>query len=631
MKRPLITFVMLAGAMIGIANLREGSTQAAGSPLQSIAQASADNLIEPQKNTSDELREEFHQTYPLPPTGRVSLENINGAVRVAVWDQNQVKVDAVKRAYRRERLDEAKIEVTATADTVRIWTRYPEDGRRFRNESGERYDNAASVDYSLTVPRAARLESIQVINGSVDINGAEGDVKASSINGQLKATGLMGEVKLSTINGGLEATIAHLDQAKGISLNSINGSVTLIIPSDANAQIRASTIHGGITNDFGLPVQDGEYVGHELNGQLGAGGPHIRIGNVNGRIAIKHAEDGRALSKATSLLGERDKAAKQRIEMAEKTREAARAQAKAQRDAARAQGEAQRAQREAQAEAQREIARALRESQREMQQAQMQIQREVAQQLREANRTSIRTNRGDGSGRFVDRESKSFAVSGAPSVDVGTFDGSVIVRAWDKSEVLYTVTKRAESEEILKNITIEPSQQGSAISIIAKSPDSRGGASFEINVPRNANVHISSEDGRLSIQGVAGELVSRTGDGSIEVEGGNGRLQANTGDGRIRISNFQGEVDARTGDGSITLDGTFTAVSARTGDGSIVLSVPPGSNFLIETNAEKITNEGLSVSEEVVPSNRLKRWKVGNGGAVFTLHTGDGRVIVRSH
>ncbi|HJU53044.1 MAG TPA: hypothetical protein VJ715_00670, partial [Pyrinomonadaceae bacterium] len=29
------------------------------------------------------LREEFHQTYPLSPGGRVSLENINGSVRVA--------------------------------------------------------------------------------------------------------------------------------------------------------------------------------------------------------------------------------------------------------------------------------------------------------------------------------------------------------------------------------------------------------------------------------------------------------------------------------------------------------------------------------------------------------------------
>ena len=49
------------------------------------------------------LREEFHQTYPLSAGGRISLENINGAVRVTAWDRNEVKVDAVKTAYRRDR------------------------------------------------------------------------------------------------------------------------------------------------------------------------------------------------------------------------------------------------------------------------------------------------------------------------------------------------------------------------------------------------------------------------------------------------------------------------------------------------------------------------------------------------
>ncbi|HEY3037594.1 MAG TPA: hypothetical protein VGJ66_02600, partial [Pyrinomonadaceae bacterium] len=52
-----------------------------------------------QKPKGDELTEEFHQTYPLSPTGRVSVANINGDVHINVWDQNSVKVDAVKRAY----------------------------------------------------------------------------------------------------------------------------------------------------------------------------------------------------------------------------------------------------------------------------------------------------------------------------------------------------------------------------------------------------------------------------------------------------------------------------------------------------------------------------------------------------
>ena len=45
------------------------------------------------------------------------------------------------------------------------------------------------------------LESVELINGSLDIEGVEGAVKASSINGRVTASGLLGETKLSTING----------------------------------------------------------------------------------------------------------------------------------------------------------------------------------------------------------------------------------------------------------------------------------------------------------------------------------------------------------------------------------------------------------------------------------------------
>jgi hypothetical protein len=103
----------------------------------------------------------------------------------------------------------------------------------------------------------------------------------------------------------------------------------------------------------------------------------------------------------------------------------------------------------------------------------------------------------------------------------------------------------------------------------------------------------------------------------------------NTGDGHIRILNFEGRTDARTGDGAIMLDGRFTNLTARTGDGSISLSVPADSNFTIETEADEINNEGLTISEDIAPSKRAKRWKVGRGGNVFVLNSGEGRIVLR--
>jgi hypothetical protein len=237
----------------------------------------------PQKAKGDELTQEFHQTYPLSATGRVAIANVNGDVHINVWDQPSVKVDAIKRAYDQEGLNEVNIDVTNTPDSVVIKTKYPENNGGNR----DRHGSWGSVEYTLTVPRGSRLDGAELVNGSLDISGVQGDVHASLVNGNVKAEGLAGEVKISTVNGGVEANVARLGDAKNVTVNSVNGSITLIVPSGANADVKASTLHGAITNDFGLTVDDGQYVGHNLSGQIGQGGPRVRLNNVNGPIAIK--------------------------------------------------------------------------------------------------------------------------------------------------------------------------------------------------------------------------------------------------------------------------------------------------------------------------------------------------------
>jgi DUF4097 and DUF4098 domain-containing protein YvlB len=237
------------------------------------------------------VTEEFHHTYALSANGRVELQNINGAVHIAAWDQNEVKVDAVKRARTEDRLKDVEIRVDASADSISIETHYREQDEGWH--SG--HNNPASVEYTLTVPRSARLDEIKLINGGLDVTGATGEVHASCINGKLTAHGLAGQAKLATINGPLDANFEHLPAAS-IELSSVNGPLELTMPSDAKASIEATTVSGGIDNDFGLHTNNHRYVGHDLRGELGGGGVRIRLNNVNGPIHVHHANDGRALS-----------------------------------------------------------------------------------------------------------------------------------------------------------------------------------------------------------------------------------------------------------------------------------------------------------------------------------------------
>jgi DUF4097 and DUF4098 domain-containing protein YvlB len=264
-----------------------------------VGTLSAVLLVAAQGSATDhqgKLTEEFHQSYALAPGGRVSLENINGAVHISGWDKNEVKVDAVKYANSKERLEDATIKVSAGNDSVSIRTEY-----RHRDNSwdSEGRDNPASVEYTLTVPRSVRLDEIKLINGSLDIQGVSGEVRAACINGRLTARGLQGPAELSNINGRTEAMFDRLGES--IELSSVNGSVQLTLPSDSQAKVEASTVHGGIDNDFGLRVNHHQWVGHDLRGELGNGGTRIKLSNVNGGIEIRHASDGRQLSTPKDL------------------------------------------------------------------------------------------------------------------------------------------------------------------------------------------------------------------------------------------------------------------------------------------------------------------------------------------
>ncbi len=237
------------------------------------------------------LTEEFHQTYAITSDGRIELDNINGDVHISSWDRNEVKVDAVKYADTKERLDEAKIEVDAGKDYLSVRTKYP---GHTNNWNWGSHNNPASAEYTLTVPRTARLDEIKLINGALDITGIAGEVKASCINGRLEGHNLSGRVELSTVNGHLEAKFDQIAK-QSVELNSVNGSLSLTIPSDSNAEIEANTVSGNINNDFGLHVSH-HFVGHNLRGEIGQGGAHIKLSNVNGRIEVRHAQDGHAMS-----------------------------------------------------------------------------------------------------------------------------------------------------------------------------------------------------------------------------------------------------------------------------------------------------------------------------------------------
>lgn len=210
----------------------------------------------------------------LSPSGRFSLRNINGNVRIAVWDKAQVRIEAEKAAASEHALRNIEVVVEGEGDRVDVRTRMPHGFHLF--------GSGGKVDYTVTVPRGASV-SVNNVNGRVEIQDVSGAVKAENVNGSLEASGLAGSVEASTVNGGVQVGMARLDPSGHSRLSTTNGSVRVTLPSDAAADIEASTVNGSVHCDFDV---DGHSTRHKVTGRIRGGGARFVLQTVNGSTRI---------------------------------------------------------------------------------------------------------------------------------------------------------------------------------------------------------------------------------------------------------------------------------------------------------------------------------------------------------
>jgi hypothetical protein len=230
---------------------------------------------------AQEFTEQFHHTYPLAANGYVDISNVNGRVQITGTDANEVKVDAVKRADSKQKLDDARIEVNSSPNEFSLKTHYPDSW--FGG-----YHDPATVEYTVTVPKGVRLRA-NVVNSPLEVSGIIGEVRASTVNAEVRASGLANDAEITTVNSRAEADFASLPSSGHVRVHSVNGTAIVVIPASANADVRAHTVNGGIHTDFNLPIERPRYgPGSRLEGKIGnGGGPEIELETVNGGIQIR--------------------------------------------------------------------------------------------------------------------------------------------------------------------------------------------------------------------------------------------------------------------------------------------------------------------------------------------------------
>ena len=197
---------------------------------------------------------DFRWTGKLAPGKRLEIKGVNGDVRATAATDDQITVIAHKHA-RRSDPDDVKIEVVPFEGGVTICAVYPTP-RRAREEndcaSGDSWhsnteNNDVQVDFTVSVPKGVEFDG-------------------QTVNGEASAEGLTANVTLATVNGG----------------------ITLDLPSDLSTEVRASTVNGDLVTDFPLLVT-GKFGPRHLHGTIGKGGRQLSLSTVNGSIRLRKA------------------------------------------------------------------------------------------------------------------------------------------------------------------------------------------------------------------------------------------------------------------------------------------------------------------------------------------------------
>lgn len=202
----------------------------------------------------------------------------NGGIRVSGSDAAAIRVRATVRARA-----QSEAEARQLASQVEVQT----DGSQIRATGPETRgrNRRWSVSYQVTTPRRIDLD-LQSVNGGVTVAGVQGRLAVSTVNGGITMEQVAGDVRGRTTNGGISVALAgERWTGEGLDLRTTNGGINLRVPSSYSAHLVASTVNGGLTTDLPLTVRG--RVGKQVEGDIGGGGPPLRLSTTNGGIRIR--------------------------------------------------------------------------------------------------------------------------------------------------------------------------------------------------------------------------------------------------------------------------------------------------------------------------------------------------------
>ena len=268
-----------AGVVLGVIALASVELSARQSLMQ---EPGSDRLINGRTGlgggSSSQL---FVRRYPLEAGGVITVDNIQGDIRIEAWDRAEAEVTVVKESPGgAAKSDGVRIDVETDGRKLGLRTLYPPES-----------ENPVRVSYRLRVPRQVRLERLSTMAGSIHVRDIEGYVDARTLNGSIEEVNVSGKIQARSLNGNISVSMRTLGgRSEPIQMETVNGHLFLGLPTDASAALSLATVAGRIDCTFALQVSDrpGDASWRAV---LGPGGTPVRLRTVRGNIQVVESSE----------------------------------------------------------------------------------------------------------------------------------------------------------------------------------------------------------------------------------------------------------------------------------------------------------------------------------------------------
>ncbi len=196
--------------------------------------------------------------------------------------------------------------------------------------------------------------------------------------------------------------------------------------------------------------------------------------------------------------------------------------------------------------------------------------------------------------------------------------GSVIIKGWDKPEIFVRASLGGRDWRVTE-VSLRPSDAGALLesNYAARSNNQSSHHVFEINVPRNFNVRISSAGGSVSITGVDGSFTGTTGGGEINIQKAHGEVDIRTGGGEVHVSDSRLNGSVSTGGGIVRIEGVTGDLSGKSGSGPVIYTGSSGTTIRSEDGVNVVGVGGAEPNVSVSVSTA-------RSGTTTTTYTSDG-------